>query len=665
MGKKSKIELEAWIERDLSAACQAGELPPAFEVDELLRQVEETLLAGNNRSPVLVGPRGVGKSAVYHALIDRLHRGEGPEALRGARVVQFSFKAIAGRFPPNTGKATDFAQKLFDYLLSLKEPVLPLIRDVHAAYALDWEAMLHRFLGRARLPILAEALPSAFDEMVEYWSDLTEYLVPIVVKEPPVPTVKRIVERWDAHGAAHGRRAFQPEAQGVAIELTARYMGDRSFPRKVLDLLEQTRVLADKTGDVLGLDAVVARFSQLTRVPGSLVDPRERLDLDDVHAFLAGRLLGQHEAVDVIVRMIALIKAGLTDLRRPFGVLLFVGPTGVGKTHAAQLLAEYLFGDRQRLIRVNMADYGNEGDVATLFGSPYGNNLAQKRGVLASRLMGHPFGVLLLDEFEKAHPRVHDAFLQLIDEGRFINGMGETVSAASMIIIATSNAGVEVYRETGLGFTPQRDLKALDRELDRRLLKTFRFEFLNRFDHVVHFHPLSRAHIRDIARRELADLVKRDGIHRRDLALEFSMELLDWVVAHGYHPHFGARFLRREIERSVTAALADFLVRREPPKGARLELGVVRDRPVVREVVEPLVVLPAAEDESDLALTASELRAEAERLVAAWAALEAQHAERAAEASALIEQSQAPTFWDDPAQAQRTLKRYTTLDARL
>ncbi len=660
-----KIRLDDWIERDLSHACAAGELAPAFEVDELLRQVEETLLAGNNRSPVLVGPPGVGKSAVYHALVARLAAGEGPERLRGVRVVQISFNGISGRFPPNTGKATDFAQRFFDHLVTLDPPVLPLIRDVHAAYGLDWEAMLHRYLTRAKLPILAEAQPGPFDEMVEYWSDLTQYLVPIVAREPTVPTVKRIVAQWDAHGAGAGRRPFEPDAQGIAIELTARYMGDRSFPRKVLDLLEQTRVLASKAGDTLGLDTVVDRFSQLTRVPGNLIDPRERLDLDDVNAFLASRLLGQEEAVDAIVRMIALIKAGLTDLRRPFGVLLFVGPTGVGKTHAAQLLAQYLFGDDQRLIRVNMADYANEADVATLFGSPYGQNLAQKRGVLASRLMGHPFGVLLLDEFEKAHPRVHDGFLQLIDEGRFINGMGETVSAASMIIIATSNAGVEVFRETGLGFRPERDVKALDRELDRRLLQTFRFEFLNRFDHVVHFHPLSRAHIRDIARRELGALVKRDGISRRGLVLDFSMDLLDWVVAHGYHPHFGARFLRREIERTVTAALADFVVRTEPVQGAHIELAVRQDRVVVRQVAEPIVVVPGDGDESMLTLTAAELKAEAARQLSLWAALEAEHRQRSDEASALIEASQAKTFWDDPAEAQRTLKRYTSLDARL
>jgi ATP-dependent Clp protease ATP-binding subunit ClpA len=662
--KPKKIKIDDWIERDLTASARDGVLPPAFEVDDALRQVEETLLSGGRRSPVLVGPRGVGKTAVYHALAHRLLEGGGPPALKGARIVQISFSSIAGRFPPRTGQATNFMQRFFDHLLELKTPLIPLIRDVHVAYALDWEATLHRYLTRSKLPVLAESLPGPFDEMMEYSSDLTEFLVPIVVDEPPIARVRSIVQQWNAHSLAQGQRPFEVSAQSISIELTARYMGDRCFPRKVLDLLEQTRVLSASQGETLGINEVVQRFSHLTRVPPSLVDPRHRLDLDDVREFLESRLLGQREAVDALERMIALIKAGLTDLRRPFGVLLFVGPTGVGKTHAAQLLAEYLFGDRQRLIRINMADHQNEADVGTLFGNVYGQTLSQKRGILAGRLAGHPFGVLLLDEFEKAHTRVHDAFLQLIDEGRFINGMGETVSAASMIIIATSNAGVEVFRETGLGFRPERDLAALDKELDRRLLKTFRFEFLNRFDHVVHFHPLDRTHIRDIAKRELTELTHRDGISRRSLTLEFAIELLDWVVAHGYHPHYGARFLRREIEREVTAALANFLVRNEPPAGTHLEMGIRRDQVYVRACEPTVGVALGTEDESLVLMSAAELKAEAQRLLARFAPLAEESAQRAEAASALIVQSQAPGFWDDQQAAQGVLRHWTALDAR-
>lgn len=683
MGRGRTIDLDDWIERDLSAAAVAGELAPAFEVDELLRRVEEVLVAGERRSPVLVGERGVGKTAVLEQVVRALARGDGPEVLRGARVVEIGLAAIAGRFP-NPGKANDFAQRFFDHLVDAPSPVVPLVRDLHAAYTLNWEPILHRFLSRSRLPILAEAHPRGFDELVDYWSDLNAFLAPIPVEEPPPERLRRIVAQWNDWTAGRGERPFGEDAQSVAVELTARFMGHRRFPRKALELLQQTRLVADRgagapsgaEGAPIGVEAVVRRFSELTRVPRRLVDPGVSLDLDDVQDFLAERLLGQEEAVDAIVRMIALIKAGLTDVRRPFGVLLFVGPTGVGKTHAAQLLAEYLFGDRQRLIRINMADYADEQHVPILFGHPHADTLAARRGVLASRLVGHPFGVLLLDELEKAHRKVHDAFLQLVDEGRFINGMGETVSATSLIVIATSNAGVEVYRETGLGFRQERDVEALDAELDRRLLQTFRFEFLNRFDHVVHFHPLDRSHIRLIARRELAELLRREGVRRRRLDVEVGPEVLDWLVAHGYHPHFGARFLRREIERSVTAALADFIVRHRPPPGARLALGVRRNRPAVRLLDTPetrervTVSLPGdgitpAPAPVRVELTGRDLWAEARRWLERWEALERDAEARREEASRLIEASQAPGFWDAPERAQQVLKQYKDLDARV
>lgn len=688
MAKHKHIELDDWIDRDLTAT--VGDLPPAFEVGDVLRQVEEVLLAGPHRSPVLVGRPGVGKTAVFQQLVRNAHLGvvaeapewalgaggrkvaqvarPSPEILQGTRIVQISLSAIAGRFPPNTGKATEFAQRFFSHLLELEQPVIPLIRDIHLAYTLDWEAILARYLSRSKYPVLGEAPPRGFDELVEYWRELNDFLVPITVEEPQADQVRAIVRQWNGWSVEQGERPFTDDAQSIAIELTARYMGDRAFPRKVLDLLQQTRVISgDPEAAALDVQDVVQRFSAVTRVPPSLVDPRVRLDLDDVQAFLASRLLGQEEAVDALVRMIALIKAGLTDLSRPFGVLMFVGPTGVGKTHAAQLMAEYLFGDRQRLIRINMTDYTQPGHFQVLFGDPNGQNHSQRRGVLATRLVGHPFGVLLLDEFEKANPRVHDGFLQLIDEGRFINGMGETVSATSMILIATSNAGVEVFRETGLGFHQNRDIRSLDAELDKRLLNTFRFEFLNRFDHVVHFHPLERSHIRDIAQRELGELVKREGMARRSVTVEISTEVLDWLVAHGYHPHFGARFLRREIERNITAALADHLVRHEPEDGTQLVLSVRRDHIVVRAQAEEPVrhTVPRADVPRKVTVDAAELEIEAVAWLERFALLEQESKARAEEASALISQSQQAGFWEDPQAAQAVLKRYKTLDARL
>ncbi|MEQ1568680.1 MAG: AAA family ATPase [Myxococcota bacterium] len=664
----SSVSLDEWIDRDLTAA--AGTLPPAFEVEGLVSQAEEVLNAFGTRSPVLVGPPGVGKTAIVYELVRRAHLGVGVPLLREARVVQISFRAISARFKDKS-EGTNFFTDLCLALAQSPTRVVPYFRDIHLAYALDWEAPLHRYLASIPHPVLAEALPREFEQLIEYWSDLTEHLVPIPVEEPGSTAVGAMVARWSVHQTEVSGRVFRTDAQRAAVELTARYMGDRPFPRKALELLRQTADFLGDEGDEprpVGLREVVRRFSQVTRVPHRLVDPDEGLDLAEVHDFVSDRLLGQEEAVDAVVRMIALMKAGLSDLRRPFATFLFVGPTGVGKTFCAQLLAEFLFGDPNRLIRLNLADYAEPFHVATLFGDPQGHSPQSQRGVLARRLAGHPFGVLLLDEFEKAHPKVHDAFLQLVDEGRYINGKGEVVSVTSLIVIATSNGGAEVYRETGLGFDPGRSLKELDHELDRRLGRLFRFEMLNRFDRIVHFHPLDRTHIRSIARRELADLAARGGLVGRELSLDVDAEVLDWLVSHGYHPHYGARFLRREIERNVAGSLAEYVVRESPARGARLGLGVRNGRIEVRTVVEPdprVVVPPLAPGDKPVVMDPERLLDEAKAWVVRWQPLIAESQERERLASSLVEKSGQSGFWDDMEQAQEVLRRFKAVDARL
>lgn len=671
-----KVVLEDWIDRDLSAAVHQDRLPPAFAVEDIVAQAEDVLRATGTRSPVIVGARGVGKTAVIHELIRRAHAGVGVESLTHGRIVQISFRAISAKFREKAD-ATSFFGELVQAIVAHEEPLIPFVRDVHLAYMLDWEPTLQQLVSQLGRPMLAEGLPREVDQLLEYWSDLNNYLVPIHHREPGQPKMRVLLDQWCGWFRAHEGVEVRDDARRAALELTARFMGDRPFPRKTIDLLRQTADFhASYDGETrppIGVRDVVQRFSRVTRVPHRLVDPDEQLDLAEVRRFVTERLLGQQEAVDAVVRMIALMKAGLADLRRPFGTFLFVGPTGVGKTWCAQLLAEYLFGDQHRLVRINMAEYAEPHHALTVFGHPHAPSLNDQRGVLSQRLQGNPFGVLLLDEFEKAHQKVHDGFLQLFDEGRYINGRSETVSVTSMIIIATSNCGAEVFRESGLGFDRRASMRDLDQELDRRLHRQFRFELINRFDRVVHFHPLDRRSIRAIARRELSELSHRDGLVGRGIEMEVDAEVLDWLVAHGYHPHWGARFLRREIERHVSGTLAEYIVREAPPHGCRLAVGVRNDRIEARTVWRPEhgeTPVPSARPGSlgevrAVPLARERLIDEARAWVGRFEPLVVEHESRQAQSSALIEQSARPGFWDDAESAQDVLRRYKTLDARL
>jgi ATP-dependent Clp protease ATP-binding subunit ClpA len=549
-------------------------LAPAFEIDEVLSQIDGLLSSG--RHLILAGDSGVGKTAIVHELVRRskLTPGEGP--LAGRRVLQFSLQRRASGLR-DTNQLRPELQRLVDALLAKGKKIVPFFRDLHLADTFDLEPQFHTMAFRLTGPILCEGRQQAVRAILEECPELEQQYVVVEVEEPNLQRTSRLLRAWRGHQEREHGRQYEPEALQHALQLSNRLSSRSGQPRKSIDLLGQAGSLVSP-GQAVTAAHVLDRFCTNYKVPRRLVDPSVSLDLTELELYFASRILGQDEAVGAVVKMISLIKAGLCDARRPFGVFLFVGPTGVGKTHVAQLLAEYLFGDRERVIRFNMADYQADTAAGVLFGDPEEYRPPKLRGLLTCRLMGQPFGVLLLDEFEKANNLVIDRFLQLIDEGSFINAAGELVSCRSLIIIATCNVGAETYRLRELGFSARSDLKEKDREVDRRLEERFRFELLNRFDRVVHFHPLTREDIRIIAQHELQRLQERPGLQAGGLQLKIDTSVVDWLTANGFDPHFGARHLRRSIERHVVTAIAEAIVRAQPEQHATITLSVRQGR---------------------------------------------------------------------------------------
>ncbi len=595
--------IESWTERDLTAIAKRGELRPAFCVDESLLILDDIVLSG--KAAILVGDSGVGKSAIVYELVRRLclsdqERDRYPPLrllgkLAGRRVVQISLRRrAAGLRQPHTQMGEEVL-RLVDALVSTEEPLALFFRDLDLAYQFNLETQFENLAFKFDGPIICEGARATIQNMLEYHPELDQHFVTLVVEEPSLDAMKTILKKWGAHNSRQHGISFEDTALEHALYLSHRFLSRSRMPRKALDLIEQVAATA-RHKEVRACE-VISRFCDSHRVPRGLVDPDIRLDLGDLRNHFSERVLGQSEAVGAIVDVISLIKSGMSDTRRPFGVFLFVGPTGVGKTHLAQLLASYLFGNKERLIRINMSDYSESGKAEVLFGNPNGATPSTNRGVMAQRVSGHPFAVLLLDEFEKAHNSVHDRLLQLMDEGSFINGAGETISCRSMIIIATSNTGAEVYRSEAFGFAPKDlDMDAKDAELSRRLRETFRFEFLNRFDRIVHFHPLSQADIRTIALREFEHIQTRAGFSQRKLKLRVDESLVDWISVLGYHPDFGARFLRRTIEGHVATAIATAIVRENPSMGSTLTVTVRLDKVVAyvsSEINDPPVNTPA------------------------------------------------------------------------
>ncbi len=655
-----------WVERDLSALAAKSRLEPAFEVDDIVQQVVDVVASG--RHPILCGDPGVGKTAIVQELVLRAEKGGGVSELAGRRVLELSLRSrLSSCTKPEQMKPA--MEQLVAALLEANGSIVPFFRDIDVAYRLDLEPLFARLAARLGAPILAEGEGYTVESMLEGSPDLEHHFVRIQVPEPDLEKTERIVTLWSLRQESMGRAFAQPSLS-TAVELTHRFLSRSHMPRKAIELLDQTRAVVGPRREVTATD-VIDRFYRAFKVPRLLIDPEVSFDPLTTERVFASQVLEQPEAVGAVVRMVSAIKAGLSDPRRPFGAFLFVGPIGVGKTHVAQLLAEYLFGSRERLLRLNMADYQQADAGSALFGVPEAYNLSAKRGQLTMQLMGHPFAVLLLDEFDKAHPVLRDRFLQLVDEGVFINGASETISCRSTIVIATTSAGAEVYRDQPLGFGVQVDKPTLDRELDRELLKHFPLELLNRFDQVVHFHPLPRRGIRAVALREIGELRRRSGFRGRSLELEVDEGVLDWLTAHGYDPLYGARFLRRTIERHVTTAIADVLVQEQPPSGAHLELTLrsgritarLRDESAAKE--KESVRLEERGTVKLRTMDRAGLDREARMLILRARPLLAALRERRERRSKLLSEMGNAALWTDRAETQRTLETFRTLDVRV
>ena len=661
------------IERELTALARAGKLPVGHGLEQAANELASLLTRGG-KAPLLAGDQGVGKSAIVQELARRIHEGNVPDGLKGCRVIEMTAAGIFAR----TSTPKGAAELLEDFLTEVGAvPSIVFIRDVGLVQGTSLVPVLVRALRSARVRFIFETDLRRATELLRSDEALAERLHLTVVNEPTLERARWILGKTAEELEVEHGLPIDPSACDMALRLSVKFLLAQRLPRKAIELLKETVTeAAGAARERVSDQDVLARFCAATRLPRFMADDAVPLKLDEISQFFGARLLGQTDAVQAVLRSVALLKAGLNNPRRPLGVFLFAGPTGVGKTHLAKLLADYLFGAHERLVRINMADYPDFGDEQILFGNPWSQTLQGKRGELTRHLDNRVFTVLLLDEFEKAHAKCHDRFLQLFDEGQFINAAGETIPCNNTLIVCTSNVGAEVYREGPMGFASLRSDDDIISEIDRRISATFRPEFLNRFDALCHFRPLGKVEIRRIAQREVGRVLEREGIRARQLDVEVSPEVVELLVERGYSPVNGARFLQREIEKTLTAALAVEIARQALPAGtpvkvvthkglvhAIAEPRVKKEKEVVSQVTLPAVGAQVARKKLD----AKALIAEAESLMgrAAGLASAAGRPQLEARRRELLEVSQSPGFWDDGEKAASVLRAFRKIDAQL
>ena len=593
----------------------------AYELDSLIARIAETLSGGEPRSVLLVGPSGVGKTAAVHEMVRRrrdLGFGSTPFwATSGAKLVAgMSGFGMWQERAANLWREASH-QRAILHLGNLLE-LMEVGKSEHQAQGIA--SFLRPYLSRGDLLTIAECTPEQLPVIERQEPHLLAAFAQVPVAEPTRAQGTRIL----AQVATAYPGVVMPitaEALDKLDLLHRRYATYSAYPGRPLRFLRN--LLTDRPQaegrEPLSPRDVTHAFSHETGLPLAILDESATLDLAAARAWFAERVIGQPEPVDLVIDLLATVKAGLTRPRKPIASLLFIGPTGVGKTEMAKALAEFLFGSRERLTRFDMSEYADPAAVNRLVGGTI-----QGEGHLTARIREQPFSVVLFDEIEKAHPLLFDLLLQTLGEGRLTDAAGRVADFSNAVVIMTSNLGAESFQLGAFGIVSQeRTAWRSSEHFTQAVQDFFRPELFNRIDRIVPFAPLDEATILRIAHRQL-DLVRsRDGLRYRGVTVTLTPEVAGLLARHGFDARYGARPLKRALDRELLAPLADRLngYAVETPVAAQV---LVRDGMLA---VQAKGLVPTADDaspraEAETVTACMNLRRDVQKLMRCSAALE-------------------------------------------
>ncbi|AGC46561.1 ClpA/B family protein [Myxococcus stipitatus DSM 14675] len=540
--------------RCLNEEARAGLMERAWERTAEVTMLAEAVTSASRASVLLVGPPSVGKTSLVHELVHRAEAAPSGHPLHGLEV----YSTSGGRIMAGMRYLGQWQARVQHMIEELRVRRAVLHMDSLAELlslgggdtGLDVARHLLPALEGGEVTLVLEATPEDVARAERTHGAFLQALRHLTV--PPLsPVAARTAVLHASQRVAKSRKVrFTPDALDRAAELTERF-GEGPPPGGAVSLLRAATATQASSKDV-DAGAVTQAFCTRTGYPRELVDTSIRLDPDALLRRFRERIVGQDEATLLLRNLIVTLKTGLADPSRPLGAFLLLGPTGVGKTESALALAEYLFGDVARLARFDMAEYAAPGSAARLVGEVGG-----QQGGLARRVREQPFGVVLLDEVEKADAGVHDLLLQVLGEGRLTDGTGRTVSFRNTVVLLTSNLGADsASRSLGFSGDSPRNMEA---HYLGAATAFFRPELLNRLDQVVPYRALGPDIIRTLVRRTLETALSREGLTRRGVKVTFGDDLVDFLARTGFDARYGARPLKRAVEQHAVVPLAQWL----------------------------------------------------------------------------------------------------------
>ena len=575
--------------RDLTRLALQGKLDPVVGREQEIARTLRILSRRRKNNPILLGEPGVGKSAIVEGLAQQLIHTDAPE-LQDKRIISLDMAVLVA----GTMYRGQFEERMKNVLQELRRhpEIILFIDEIHTLMgagngsgSLDAAGILKPALARGEVQCIGATTLEEYKKTIEKDGALERRFQKIIVPPATADETKSILERLAPYYSDYHHVNYSPEAIEACVRLADRYITDRSFPDKAIDVLDEAGALvsgrqnpptaqpsnsptaqpsnyqtAEGTPTVSDTD-IAEVVSIISGVPVQRVATAEGQRLRELDATLRSRVIGQDEAVSQVVKAIRRSRMGLADPGRPIGSFFFLGPTGVGKTYLAQCLAEEMFGSKDALVRFDMSEYTEKHTASLMVGAPPGYVAHEEGGRLTEAVRRKPYSIILFDEIEKAHPDIFNVLLQVLDEGRLTDRQGHTVDFRNTIIIFTSNVGTRQLAEQGggIGFESSAlDARTSQAILTKALNRTFPPEFVNRLDAVIFFHPLEHDALARIVDIELSGLLARTAVMGYDVTI--SPEVREQIIREGSDPRYGARPLRRAIQTHIEDVITDILL---------------------------------------------------------------------------------------------------------
>ncbi|HFI0394190.1 TPA: AAA family ATPase [Streptococcus suis] len=608
---------------NVTEIARRGDIDPVIGRDQEITRVIEILNRRTKNNPVLIGEPGVGKTAVVEGLAQKIVDGDVPQKLQGKEVIRLDVVSLV-QGTGIRGQFEERMQKLMEEIRNRREIIL-FIDEIHEIVGagsagdgnMDAGNILKPALARGEMQLVGATTLNEY-RIIEKDAALERRMQPVKVEEPSVEETIIILKGIQNKYQDYHHVKYSDAAIEAAAVLSNRYIQDRFLPDKAIDLLDeagskmnltlnfvdpkeidqrlidaenrkaqatrdedyekaayfrdqiakykemQKATISEEDIPLITEKEIEAIVEQKTNIPVGDLKEKEQSQLINLASDLKAHVIGQDEAVDKIAKAIRRNRVGLGAPNRPIGSFLFVGPTGVGKTELSKQLAIELFGSADSMIRFDMSEYMEKHAVAKLVGAPPGYVGYEEAGQLTEKVRRNPYSLILLDEVEKAHPDVMHMFLQVLDDGRLTDGQGRTVSFKDTIIIMTSNAGTgKVEASVGFGAA----MEGRTQSVLGQLSNFFSPEFMNRFDGIIEFQPLSKENLLEIVSLMLDDVNKR--LSNNGISLHVTDKVKEKLVDLGYDPKMGARPLRRTIQDQIEDAITDFYLENPSEKDLR------------------------------------------------------------------------------------------------